>query len=114
MSKELINFDNWYKSNYVNDLVSEMLIVDYKNEGKKNSFNIKLLNHLKNINENLLLFGGISSSKIIEKLFSYKMVSGVCIGNFLSHYEHTNKYYSDRMTGNVHRRPFFFREKYFL
>ena len=35
LSKELINFDNWYKSNYVNDLVSEMLIVDYKNEGKK-------------------------------------------------------------------------------
>lgn len=113
LSKKSINFNMWCKSNYVSDLISEMLIVDYKNEGKKNKFNLKFLSHLNKINENFILFGGISSIKIIEKLFENKKVAGICIGNFLSHFEHANKYYTDFITSNYHRRPKFLKKKYF-
>lgn len=70
-----------------NKIVSEVLIIDCQNEGKPNSFNDKLIDHLPFDDPPLILFGGISSPLIINQLLLKKNVQAVGIGNFLNYKE---------------------------
>lgn len=114
LNHQLESFDNWQK--YLRDLkfISEILIVDYLNEGKKNSFDMNILNFIKNPNKKFLLFGGISNKFQCNLLLKHDLVSGICIGNFLNHYEHGNKYYQKNIKSNLVRKTKFKKEKYFL
>jgi cyclase len=70
-------------------VVSELLVIDWKNEGLPMSFNQGILKKLPVNQVPLILFGGISESEqVAEILQTNQNVSAVAIGNFLSYREH--------------------------
>ena len=93
--------DKEYIGNIVDmDILSEFLLIDVKNEGFKNSFNKKLINHFLDFNLPSICFGGISSAKQISDILAMDNVSSVAIGNFLNYSEHAIQKYmhiSDRV-----------------
>ena len=92
LSKKELNFTddllNFLNSNYI----SEVLLVDWKNDGGKANFNLDLIKNLPIKNKELILFGGINDTKQISELLEYEMVSAVGIGNFLNYKEHAFQY----------------------
>jgi cyclase len=80
---------NLKKLTNIKKFFSEIMLIDYKNEGSNGGFNLKLLNYFLKITKNftVLAFGGISQSKQIKEILSFKKVQGVCIGNSLNYNE---------------------------
>lgn len=73
--------------------ISELLIIDWKNEGKVNAFNRKLLNNeIKDIPK--IVFGGITNTAQIKFFLKINNVNGIVIGNSLNYKE--NSVYSIR------------------
>lgn len=70
------------------DYVSEILMIDWKNEGGACSFNENLIRNIPVKNIPLILFGGITSSIQCRNFLSYDRVSGLAIGNSLNYSEH--------------------------
>ena len=80
-SRELIQL-------FSDGIISEVLLIDWKNEGRFNSFDESII---KNIPFTVpqIVFGGISEYTQVNKLLSYDNVTAVSIGNFLNYREHT-------------------------
>ena len=76
---------------------SELLLIDYINEGSKNSFNYEILNQFIRINKKIKLipFGGISENKQIFKIIKNNQVAALCIGNFLNYKENSYQMYKE-------------------
>tara|TARA_A100001011_G_scaffold393858_1_gene484802 strand:- start:3128 stop:3913 length:786 start_codon:yes stop_codon:yes gene_type:complete len=91
---------------------SEIMLIDYKNEGYFQSFSKNLLKKFldKDLKVPLLVFGGISHNKQIEFFLNQKEVMGVCIGNFLNYKEHTVQTYKDFL---MNKKTNFIRDKSF-
>jgi cyclase len=81
-SDELLSF-------FTDKLISEALIIDVDNEGKKNSFNFELINYFPIDSVPLILFGGLSSAELLSAGLSNTRVSAVSVGNFLNYSEHS-------------------------
>ena len=75
--------------------VSEIMVIDYKNEGSKAAFDLNLIENLKLSKCNLIPFGGANTSQIIKKLLNYPLVSAIAIGNSLNYKEHAVKKLKD-------------------
>jgi len=80
-------------------IISEVLLIDWKNEGKFNSFNNELKDLLKkNIDTPLIVFGGISHKDQLFELYRDPSISAVAIGNFLNYGEHKIQEYKNTLT----------------
>ncbi len=90
---------NQYLENIYSSSVSELLLVDYLNEGLDKAFNFKILKSSKveNINIPILIFGGISTPRIAKKILKQGNVAGVSIGNFLSYKENSIEYFKNKI-----------------
>jgi imidazole glycerol-phosphate synthase subunit HisF len=72
-----------------NNFLSELIVIDYKNEGSKGNFNFNLLKYFKEINYfSLIAFGGITELEQMKKLFSMDIINAIAIGNSLNYKEH--------------------------
>ena len=91
LTKKLTYFKNL--SEVVNtSSISELIIIDFKSEGYKNSFNETLLSVLKSEKIPLLLFGGISEAIQINRIIKKMNINAVCIGNSLNYKESKLQY----------------------
>ena len=70
-----------------NNLISEIMLIDYINEGSINKFNIGLIKKFQNKNIPLILFGGVGEKSIILNTIKYNNVSAIAIGNSLNYSE---------------------------
>lgn len=68
--------------------VSEYLVIDWKNEGKFNGFNVQLIDTFPQGAHSLIAFGGISETHQIEALLACENIGAVAVGNFLNYKEH--------------------------
>ena len=68
--------------------ISEIMLIDWKNEGGNKSFNQDLIENFPIKNKEIILFGGINTSDQINLLFNHKIVSALGIGNYLNYKEH--------------------------
>jgi cyclase len=68
-------------------LISEVLIIDWMNEGNSMGFNTRLLQMLP-FKKPLIAFGGISQAEKMRDLLHISEVVAVAVGNFLSYKEH--------------------------
>jgi cyclase len=66
---------------------SEVLLVDYLNEGGIHSFNEKLVSSAQVLKVPLILFGGITEIPQMKRLLSNSKVSAIACGNTLSYEE---------------------------
>ena len=81
IQKELIDFLG-------TNIISEIMVIDWENEGKTQSFNQDLIKNFPIKNKDIILFGGINTCNQINVLFRNKVVSALGIGNFLNYKEH--------------------------
>jgi imidazole glycerol-phosphate synthase subunit HisF len=82
--------------------ISEVMIIDHKNEGLKSSFQEELLNHFAK-KCNLIAFGGVSTPKQVKKLMGIGSIVGVGVGNFLNYKEHSVDLFKGNLKGSVLR-----------
>lgn len=93
--------------------VSELLLVDWKNEGSKNGFNMQIIKNFCNTSIPLIPFGGLSEDNKINDLLDRKGVSAIAIGNFLNYKEHSVQNYKKEHGESYIRKPHY-KEKYTL
>lgn len=74
---------------FSNKMISEVLLIDVDNEGKKDSFNFNIIDFFPVEGVPLILFGGLSSAELLNKGLSSCKVSAVAVGNFLNYREHS-------------------------
>ena len=72
-----------------NKVLSEVILIDWKNEGKEGGFDIDLIHKFPLTNVPLIAFGGLSTSQKISEVLSIPSISAVAIGNFLNYQEHS-------------------------
>lgn len=68
--------------------ISEALVIDWRNEGRRSSFDPDLVRYFPLKNVPLLAFGGLSEPEQLMDLLVEPNVSAVAIGNFLNYREH--------------------------
>ena len=93
-TSEELNFEKLEKySNYF----SELIIIDYLNEGKKKSFDYQIIKIFckKNKKLKIIPFGGISENQQVYKIIKTKQVTALCIGNFLNYKENSYQSYKE-------------------
>lgn len=89
-----------------NELVSELLLIDWRNEGYRNRFANSIVAKVEDVcGVPLILFGGISENEQIQTLLSMPLVSAVAIGNFLNYREHSIQEYRLNAAKDGLRRP---------
>lgn len=66
------------------DDFSELLIIDWKNEGRRAAFDMRLIEPFREAGYQIICFGGISTRAQVTSLFAIDCVSAVAIGNALS------------------------------
>ncbi len=87
-------------------IVSELLVIDWQNEGFPNSFNQNLLAGFSGLlNTPLIVFGGLSDPEQMRKLLLQPNIAGVAVGNFLSYEEHAIQNLKNQLKGMPLRLP---------
>ena len=92
--------------------ISEFLLVDKENEGKRNSFDERLFKLFPLKKKPIIIFGGISEKKQIKNLLIQENISAIGIGNFLNYKEHMIQFYKNDLDLPEIRNPFFSDELY--
>jgi imidazole glycerol-phosphate synthase subunit HisF len=95
------------------NVISEVLVVDWVNEGRNNGFDMKIINNFHSTSIPLIPFGGLSEGTVIDELLSYKIISAVAVGNFLNYKEHSIQTYKKEHDEEYIRNPHY-KEKYTL
>jgi cyclase len=80
-------FDKKARESLNRDNFSELFLIDWQNEGNRNSFDMRLVREFPNLGMGIIAFGGISESSQIRDLLSQKEIVGVAIGNSLNYRE---------------------------
>lgn len=78
-------------------IVSEVMLSDWRHEGKQGGFEKKLVEEFPLKNVPIIAYGGLSESEKIRYLFQSSGVSAIAIGNFLSHREHAIQKYKEEL-----------------
>lgn len=79
-------------------IVSEVLLIDWMNEGYQGRFELNLVKNLPFDGVQLITFGGISDSEQMAELLQMSNVSAVAVGNFLSYREHAVQKYKEALS----------------
>lgn len=80
-------------------VVSEALIIDWRNEGRVGQFDIGLLSDFPLPDIPLIAFGGLSAPSQLREVLQLKQVAAVAIGNFLNYHEHAIHHYKRHLAG---------------
>lgn len=90
-----------------NGIVSEALIIDFRNEGYRDAFDIELIRRFPCLGVPLIAFGGISEAQQVADVLAEPQVVAVGVGNFLAYREHAVQQLK-RALGRDLLRPAFF------
>lgn len=80
-------------------LISEALVVDWRNEGRAGGFDASLLENGLPAHVPLIAFGGLSDAGDLARVLDRTNVVAAAIGNFLNYREHAVQYYKTALTG---------------
>lgn len=80
-------------------VISEFLLIDWKNEGHPGAFDMRLLRHFPLPEVPRIAFGGLSEAIQMSGLLALPEVSAVAVGNFLSYREHAVQKYKEALRG---------------
>lgn len=84
-------------------VVSEVMLIDAKNEGEPMGFNSALIDSFPNQNVPLIIFGGISGAFQMRALLDRQNVAAAAIGNFLNYREHGIQKYKELLASTTLR-----------
>lgn len=69
-------------------IISEALVIDWRHEGQRNGFDVRLVRQFPFDGVPLIAFGGISEAGQLAPLLAMPRVVAVAVGNFLNYSEH--------------------------
>ena len=101
LKKEKAIGENFIKAIKEN-LISEILISDFKNQGTMKGFNHEILKKF-NFKKNLILHCGIYEKENFKKIFSDKRVVACVIGNNLNYGEHKIQEFKSKLSSKYFR-----------
>ena len=96
-----VELRNFILKNNLNNSCFEFMFSDVKNDGERGKFDINIIK--KNLVNNIIVFGGINPDKDLDKIYKFKNVSGICIGNSFSYTEHSYQKSVIKMKNNYLR-----------
>lgn len=79
--------------------ISEVLAIDWRNEGRRDGFDIRLVTDFPVAGVPLIAFGGISEAGQLRVLLGQPQVAAAAIGNFLSYGEHAVQRFKATLAG---------------
>ncbi len=71
------------------DIISEIFVVDYENEGSLGGFDLNIVQRLPRTSVPIIVFGGLTQTHQIREALNHKRISAVAIGNSLNYKEHS-------------------------
>ncbi len=77
--------------------VSELLLIDWRHEGRLGSFEQRLARDFPLSGVPLIVFGGISNSSQMAELLLLQNVVAIAVGNFLSYREHAIQKFKENL-----------------
>jgi cyclase len=86
-------------------LVSEAMVIDWKNEGRSQGFDFRLLEQFPPLDVPLIAFGGLSEPAQLLRALNHPKVVAVAIGNFLNYREHAVLRLKEQLAGLPLRMP---------
>jgi len=86
-------------------VVSEALIIDWRNEGREGGFNFELLTQFPLPDVPLIAFGGLGEAACLRRAFDMPQVVAAAIGNALSYREHAIGTFKQQLGGLPLRMP---------
>lgn len=107
-TNDFVDFCQDLRSVIDDNVISELIVIDKENEGYPDQFDFNLLPFVNEFNIPLILFGGISEFKQLEKAFSNSKVSAAAVGNFLNYKEHAVQKYKEKLSSAPIRPPFYY------
>ena len=81
------------------DVVSEVLITDWQNEGRPAGFDQGLVDQFPLRDVPVIAFGGISEPKQMKILLQSENTAAIAVGNFLAYEEHAVQRYKEALAG---------------
>ena len=107
LTKKLLKIDENFFLAAKEKLISEIMLIDYKNEGYEKKFNSNLLSFFPIKNLPLICFGGISDSRQILEILKRKNVQAIAIGNSLNYKENSIQNIKGNISKYSFRKPFY-------
>ena len=86
-------------------IVSEALIIDWKNEGVLGGFDFRIMEELQLSNVPLIAFGGLGEPVSQRIALEIEQVVAISVGNFLNYRETSVEYFKNRLAGLPLRVP---------
>lgn len=86
-------------------VVSEALIIDWKNEGHDRGFDFELLKHFPLKDVPLIAFGGLNEASVLRRVLENRQVVAAAIGNALNYREHAIAALKHQLGGLALRAP---------
>lgn len=80
-------------------MLSEVLVTDWRNEGRPGGFDHSLLTGFPIENIPLIAFGGLSNVQQLQRTLELPQVVAAAVGNFLAYEEHAIQRYKKQLTG---------------
>jgi imidazole glycerol-phosphate synthase subunit HisF len=90
-----------------NNIISEALVIDWKNEGYKSRFDMEILSQFPSIQTPLIAFGGLSDPSQLKEVLQLPNIAAVAVGNFLAYTEHAVQTYKMQLSGLPVRDAYF-------
>jgi cyclase len=85
--------------------ISEIMLVDWQNEGITEGFQSELVVNLPFTNIPIIAFGGLSSAVKVREILGLPFVVAAAVGNFLNYQEHAVDIFKQQLIGLPIRRP---------
>ncbi len=87
-------------------VVSEALVIDWKNEGHDRGFDYELLKHFPLGDVPLIAFGGLSEAAVLQRVLDVGQVVAAAIGNSLNYRENAISAFKHQLVGLPLRAPY--------
>ena len=104
-NKKIIDIPENFIISLKENLCSEIVLIDYKNQGFKDKFNIDILNNFKFKNIKIIVYGGINTSNKVKSLLKDRRVVAFGFGNSLNYAEHQIQAIKESLPKKVTREP---------
>ena len=109
--KKNLEITNEIKNILQNNYISEVLLIDWKNEGHSGKFNMQILDKFDCPNNvKIIGFGGLDTINKISTFLDNRRTSAVSIGNIYNYTEHAVSYLRKKIKNKNIRKTFFYEE----
>lgn len=108
-TKIISNIPNTFLNLIKKKIFSEIMVIDYLNQGMPGKFNLNILKKINIFDTKIIVSGGVNE-KIINQIFAYNRVSAVCIENILYYKEHAYQKILENTKSKYFRKAYFHKE----